>query len=185
MLNQSLVSVMTGESDFLYRRKATGLGVEECHVVQVDGFRLEAGFGRLPPFDCPQVNEIPRARALEVVFGGVCERLILNTKIVVELLVLGLVLFSGRQFLHACAGVGGDNLGEVLVVGGREQLQEVISMKIGPRRKSSFHLGVVTFGLLAGLEFAFDGQCARFGVALRMRLGLEKAEEGCFLWGQM
>ncbi len=85
MLNQSLVSVMTGESDFLYRRKATGLGVEECHVVQVNGLGLEARFARFPPFDCPQVNEIPRALALEVVFGGVGVRLILNTKIVVEL----------------------------------------------------------------------------------------------------
>jgi len=122
---------------------------------------------------------------LEVVFGGVGERFILNTKIMVELLVLGLVLFSGRQFLHACTGVGGDDLGEVLVVGRREQLQKVISMKIGARRESSFHLGVVAFGLLAGLEFAFDGQGAGFRVALRMGLGLEKAEEGCFLWGYM
>lgn len=145
--------------------------------MQVDGFGLEAGFSRFLAFDRSQVDQIPRARALEVVFGGVGERFILNTKIMVELLVLGLVLFSGRQFLHACAGVGGDDLGEVLVVGGREQLQEVISMKIGPGRESSFHLGVVAFGLLAGLEFAFDSQRAGFGVALRLGLGLEKAEE--------
>jgi hypothetical protein len=177
LLNEGLVSVMTGESDFLYRRKATGLGIEESHVVQVDGFRLEAGFSWFLPFDCPQVDEIPRAGALEVVFGGVGERFILNTKIMVELLVLGLVLFSGRQFLHACTGVGGDDLGEVLVVGTGEKLQEVISMKIGPRRESSFHLGVVAFRLFAGLEFAFDGKCAGFGVALRLGLGLEKTEE--------
>jgi hypothetical protein len=57
VLNEDLISDMR-ESDFFYWRKTTGFGVEESHVVQVNGFGLEAGFFRLLPFDCPQVDEI-------------------------------------------------------------------------------------------------------------------------------
>jgi hypothetical protein len=58
-------------------------------------------------------------------------------------------------------------------------------VEIGAGSEASFHLGVVAFGLLAGLEFSFDCQSAGFRVALRLGLGLEKAEERGFLRGDV
>ena len=54
-------------------------------------------------------------------------------------------------------------------------------MKIRPRGKSSFHLRVITFGLLAGLELPLDGQCAGLGIAVGLSLWFKKAEEWRFL----
>ncbi len=54
--------------------------------MQVYGFGLEAGLVGLLTLDGPQVDEIPGAGGLEVVFVRVGERLILNCKIMVELL---------------------------------------------------------------------------------------------------
>ncbi len=54
--------------------------------MQVDSFGLEAGLVGVLALDGPQVDEIPGAGGLEVVFVGVGERLILSSKIMVELL---------------------------------------------------------------------------------------------------
>ena len=125
------------------------------------------------PLHSSQVNHIPQTP--RVSFSPTYKPF--PFRLIDQLMILTLVLFPRRQLTNPGTGIGRNNLSYLLVIRRRKKVQQIIPMKIGPGSKSSFHLRVVAFGLLTGLELALDGQRPGLRVALGLYLWFKKAKE--------